>query len=197
MSKFTRTAGETAENPFGEPLQIGSAGKEVLWVQQVLERLRRGRYPELLALQPDGYYDCRTATAIEQYQSLAGLDPDGMVGQVCWNALARDLEILSRSSGEKARPLKGRESADTTSRIDDWPGGTLHPGCRGAAVELLQKRLRLAAQRDPELKVPPCNGQYDPDTEQAVREFQHRIGLREDGAADEKTWSALEERIQN
>ena len=162
MAKSMPSADRAEE--MARPLRLGSAGKEVRWVQRALERLRRGRYPELLAL-------C----------------PDGVVGPVCRRALERDLRVLGRNSAEKEgtpAPAGGAVGAD-------WPGGTLHPGCRGAAVTLLQQRLRRAARRDPALECPPCSGLYDPDTERAVRGFQHRAGLREDGAADEKTWSLL------
>ena len=185
MAKSMPSADRAEE--MARPLRLGTAGKEVRWVQRALERLRRGRYPELLALCPDGYFDCRTETAVEQYQSLAGLKADGVVGPVCRRALERDLRVLGRNSAEKEgtpAPAGGTVGAD-------WPGGTLHPGCRGPAVMLLQQRLRRAARRDPALECPPCSGLYDPDTERAVRGFQHRAGLREDGAADEKTWSLL------
>ena len=162
----------------GNLLSLGAVGKEVFWVQQALEKLRCGRYPELLPLEPDGHFDRRTHTAIEQYQSLAGLPADGIVDAACHAALSRDLWMLERNGAQAARG----------PGVDDWPRCTLHPGCRGAAVELLQQRLGRIAEQDAELKGPPVDGCYEETTEQAVRRLQKKFGLREDGAADRETW---------
>ena len=42
-------------------------------LQRRLEGIRTGRYPELAPLSPDGVFGQRTRTAVQQYQSLAGL----------------------------------------------------------------------------------------------------------------------------
>ena len=162
----------------GKPLDPEIFETEVLWVQQALEKLRCGRYPELLPLEPDGHFDRRTHTAVEQYQSLAGLPADGIVDAACHAALSRDLWMLERNGAQAARG----------PGVDDWPRCTLHPGCRGAAVELLQQRLGRIAEQDAELKGPPVDGCYEETTEQAVRRLQKKFGLREDGAADRETW---------
>ena len=159
-------------------LDLGAFGAEVVWVQQALEKLRRGRYPELLALEPDGCFDCRTRTAVEQYQSLAGLPANGAVDAVCCAAISRDLRLLEHNGAQGAR-LPG---------ADDWPQCTLHPGCRGAEVKLLQRRLCRIAEQVPELTRPPVDGCYEEATERAVRQLQHKFGLREDGAADREVW---------
>lgn len=72
------------------PLARGARGASVAALQRALERLRRGRYPELLALRPDGIFGHRTATAVQQYQSLAGRPASGVVGPGCWDALGAD-----------------------------------------------------------------------------------------------------------
>ena len=162
----------------GKPLDPETFETEVLWVQQALEKLRCGRYPELLPMEPDGHFDRRTHTAVEQYQSLAGLPADGIVDAACHAALSRDLWMLERNGAQAARG----------PGVDDWPRCTLHPGCRGAAVELLQQRLGRIAEQDAELKGPPVDGCYEETTEQAVRRLQKKFGLREDGAADRETW---------
>ena len=72
------------------PLALGARGASVAALQRALERLRRGRYPELLALRPDGIFGHRTATAVQQYQSLAGRPASGVVGPGCWDALGAD-----------------------------------------------------------------------------------------------------------
>ena len=57
---------------------------------------------------------------------------------------------------------------------------TLHPGDRGAAVKLLQRKLGLRA-----------DGVYGSATKRAVRRFQVRRGLKADGVAGRSTLAAL------
>ena len=57
---------------------------------------------------------------------------------------------------------------------------TLHPGDRGAAVRLLQRKLGITA-----------DGIYGGATKRAVRRFQARRGLKADGVAGRSTLSAL------
>ncbi len=76
------------------PLALGARGARVAVLQRALERLRLGRYPELLALRPDGVFGHATATAVQQYQSLAGLPADGTVGPACWASITADCARL-------------------------------------------------------------------------------------------------------
>lgn len=57
---------------------------------------------------------------------------------------------------------------------------TIRFGATGAAVRVLQTRLRLTA-----------DGAFGPRTEYAVRTFQGANGLRVDGVVGAKTWKAL------
>lgn len=77
-----------------DTLALGACGEAVAVLQRSLERLRRGRYPELLALAADGVYGHATATAVQQYQSLAGLPVDGVAGPRCQASIAADCERL-------------------------------------------------------------------------------------------------------
>ena len=48
----------------GNLLSLGAVGKEVFWVQQALEKLRCGRYPELLPLEPDAFETAAVVAAM-------------------------------------------------------------------------------------------------------------------------------------
>lgn len=56
----------------------------------------------------------------------------------------------------------------------------LRRGSRGAAVEELQRLLRL-----------DVDGRFGEDTERAVKAFQRKVGLVDDGKVGSKTWAAL------
>jgi len=69
------------------------------------------------------------------------------------------------------------------------PGGQdIRPGSRGPRVLKLRQRL---AFEDAGLGQTPANAPYDNALAQAVRQFQHRHGLKETGIADAPTIAAL------
>jgi murein L,D-transpeptidase YcbB/YkuD len=78
-------------------------------------------------------------------------------------------------------------------------GPTLKPGMTDPRVEALRMRLAaegdLAGARDLNGEPPPEGSSdprfFGPDVEEAVRAFQHRYGLAEDGAVGDETLSAL------
>ncbi|MGR9093344.1 MAG: L,D-transpeptidase family protein, partial [Gammaproteobacteria bacterium] len=69
------------------------------------------------------------------------------------------------------------------------PGPTLKPGFRDARVTTL--RERLAAETFIASAKSADSALYDPELELAVREFQRRYGLAEDGAVGKQTLAAL------
>src|SRR5262249_28288733 len=64
----------------------------------------------------------------------------------------------------------------------------LRRGASGAEVSKLQQRLN-AHGHEPPLKV---NGTFDDETDKAVREFQHSVGLATTGDVDANTWGKLD-----
>lgn len=80
--------------------------------------------------------------------------------------------------------------ADARNDLRPWPWstaggqparGTLRRGSEGQEVRLLQERLQIE-----------IDGQFGRDTEKALKAFQKRNGLTEDGIAGPKVWAALE-----
>jgi peptidoglycan hydrolase-like protein with peptidoglycan-binding domain len=63
---------------------------------------------------------------------------------------------------------------------------TIEPGATGDAVRRLQRALR----RTPDLDL-TVDGDFGPQTEQAVKEFQRGAGLAPDGIVGPLTWHAL------
>jgi N-acetylmuramoyl-L-alanine amidase len=69
----------------------------------------------------------------------------------------------------------------------------LSVGDRGPAVSDVQKRLRELGFLPPGLEEEARRGYYGEATAAAVRDFQRKRGLREDGRVDESTWQELVE----
>ena len=67
----------------------------------------------------------------------------------------------------------------------------LSPGDRGAAVFVLQLLLGSGAPHFANLAPVPLTGEYDAETETAVRVMQGIFGLPPTGVADCATWDML------
>ena len=75
--------------PFpGVFLRVGIESEEVRVLQEYLSFIS-GYYPEIPPVNPTGYFGYQTEAAVEAAQSLAGLDPNGIVGPVTWLEIAR------------------------------------------------------------------------------------------------------------
>lgn len=68
----------------------------------------------------------------------------------------------------------------------------LRLGNRGDSVELLQYRLDRQGYRGPDGEQIPQTGQYGPETEHAVRQFQTMHGIPATGVADQDTRDAVD-----
>ena len=112
-----------------------------------------------------GTYDGDTISAVKAFQNQNGMDVDGLAGAQTFTILASD----------NARKASDAAISYTTLRIDDTKTG----------VTSLQKALK-------ELGYPlTVNGEYDPDTHNAVVAFQQRNGLVISGIADSLTQHVL------
>ena len=67
----------------GYPLDIGSTGEDVVKLQEQLNRIS-DNYPLIPKLTVDGIFGERTQNAVEVFQSVFGLTPDGIVGPRTW-----------------------------------------------------------------------------------------------------------------
>ena len=91
-------------------------------------------------------------------------------------------------SPEPERTAAKIETTTTTTHDPD----ALRLGDRGDPVELLQYRLDRQGYRGPDGAQIPQTGQYGPDTEHAVRQFQTLHGLPATGVADQDTREAVD-----
>ncbi|WP_017316198.1 peptidoglycan-binding domain-containing protein [Mastigocladopsis repens] len=78
-----------------------------------------------------------------------------------------------------------RDTREETVQIQSSKA-VLRQGSKGKAVEELQNLLSYWG-----IYTGPINGEFEPQTEQAVKEFQRRVFLQEDGIVGERTWRVL------
>lgn len=111
----------------------------------------------------DGKFGTATENAVRAFQRKLGLKVDGVAGT----------KTLAALSGQ--------------STTEDTATGTLRPGATGEAVKAMQRRLKTLT-----LYTGSIDGKYGTGTENAVRAFQRRMGLKVDGIAGQATLQALE-----
>jgi len=165
-------------------LRNGDEGTDVAHVQQ---RLRELGY---LSGRADGIFGNATERAVRDFQAANGLTADGVVG-------ARTLAMLDSPSA-KSKSAAGSAGADTsratavpaprtyTASTPNATYGYLAPGDSGSKVRTLQNRLIALGYL-----AGSASGNYDAETEEAVRAFQARNGQWVDGKAGPDTQTAL------
>ncbi len=82
----------------GYPLKTGSAGADVLKLQEQLNAISDS-YPLIPKLTPDGVFGERTLEAVRTFQSVFGLSPDGIVGPRTWYRI-QEIYVAVRRLGE-------------------------------------------------------------------------------------------------
>jgi N-acetylmuramoyl-L-alanine amidase len=140
------------------PLSIGDSGSAVRDLQHRLIRLTFDWRPDLL-----GHFGIGTAAAVRAFQDRAGLDVDGRVGPLTWQAIVE----AGYSLGERQLYLRS-------------------PMTRGDDVADLQRRLGALG-----FDAGRVDGIFGPDTARALSEFQRNSGLAGDGIFGPDTGAAL------
>ena len=170
---------EDVSREFSTVLRPGSTGSEVRQIQYYLSVL--AYFDDELPLPEfDGTFGPATEATVRAFQRQQGLADDGIVGRDTWNAIIRRYDATRNSIAPGA--------LESTDEI--YPGRVLTPGQTGRDVEVLQRFLIEAAQRDPQIPAIEITGVYDEATENAVRAVQALVGLPQSGVTGALTWNA-------
>ena len=168
----------------GTPLQIGAVGDEVAVVQYMLNRISRN-YPAIPKISPvTGTFGESTRDAVETFQRVFSLTPDGVVGKATWYQLVR-LYVAVEDLAELVS--QGQEFYAVSTQFP----GVLREGSTGNSVRILQYMLALLAQFSSSLLPLTVDGTFGSRTTQAVRQYQSLVGLTPDGVVGRNTWASL------
>lgn len=171
----------------GTAQQLGSTGPYVTVIQSSLNRIGQN-YPAIPKIAPvDGIFGEETQAAVEQFQRIFSLNPDGIVGRATWYQLIRIYVAVLRLAELQSQ-------GQTQYFIGAYPQA-LSLGDTGEEIQLLQYILEVLQEFDP--SVPPVaqTGTYDTATRNAVAAFQRLRSLPVTGAVDAATWDALYEAL--
>ena len=173
----------TASYP-GTPLRRGSVGPNVVVVQVEINRISQN-YPAIAKISSvDGIFGAATENAVQSFQQIFDLTPDGVVGSATWYALVRlytAVTFLSelRSQGQRFYTIAWNQ------------GRPLSPGDRGIRVEHLQYMLRVLSAYISQIPSIAVDGIYGSATGSAVLAAQGYFGLPQTGVVDLATWDEI------
>ncbi len=133
------------------------------------------RIPQIL---PDGRYDKETAKAVEAFQRIYGLPVTGETDPATWNKIVR---VYMDYLDSEPEPYKAFPSRIYRAALGD----------SGELIYIIQAMLWKAAAWYDNMPKISVSGEYDADTEKAVKSFQKCCGLTESGCVDCITWNML------
>lgn len=203
------TAGTVINRP---SLKAGSQGTAVSELQAVLKLL--GYYTGAV----DGDYGQSTATAVSQFQTAAGLNPDGIVNSGTWERLFPLVPTASAAAfpvpatTTKTPPPAANPSPSNTTRVTNskpaqtastapkpsTPKPAKTPASKEVNLPVLRLEMRGAAVKKLQQRLQviglfkgSVDGVFGPQTEIAVKALQSRYRLNADGVVGPATWKVL------
>lgn len=180
-TKWTEKSG----NWTGGVLKQGDKGKQVTQLQQLLAN--NHYYPKKGAKNNgvDGYFGADTKNAVERYQTMHGLEMDGIAGK----------DTYTQLKGKKASV----PSSSKTNKNFDLPNATYwvkSPQFQGSGIKTVQQALAsIYYYPDKNAKNNGVDSYYGPKTASAVKRFQSMYGLNQDGSYGPATRQKLDQLV--
>ncbi|MBQ7951065.1 MAG: peptidoglycan-binding protein [Clostridia bacterium] len=175
---------EFRESYPGTPIRRGDSGAYVKVIQRELNLISQN-YPLIPKINPvDGVFGENTEEAVRVFQEIFNLTPDGIVGKSTWYRLIYLYTGILRlneldSEGQRLFGLN-LEYPDAISE-----------GNRGEKVTILQYFLSIFSSFDSTIPFVKIDGDFGPQTKNAVIAFQQKYDLTPDGIVGEKTWDKM------
>ena len=163
---------------FTNVLRRGDSGNDVRVIQYYLAAVGN-YYPTVPVIPVTGNFGKQTENAVKAFQTLSGLNPDGIVGRQTWNALY-DAYLGIVASGTL-----------TAGGTPLFGGTVLRVGSSGEQVTLVQQFLNTISTVYNEITPPSVTGYYGTQTEAAVTQFQNLFGLTPTGTVGALTWDTM------
>lgn len=162
----------------GVVLREGSSGIYVQELQYYLDTVADFT-PLVNNIMVDGNFGRSTRAAVINFQNLAKLTPDGLVGEQTWNTLVRAYKDTQKVDRPEVPP------------IVPFPGTPLRLGSTGDDVKAVQYYLNRIYLSTPDVQQQLVDGIFGVGTESVVRRFQRDQNLVEDGIVGKATWDAI------
>ena len=165
----------------GTPLGIGTVSPDVRTIENRINRIRRN-YPAIpIISNVDNTFTSETEAAVQAFQRIFNLTPDGIIGPGTWNKINYIYVAVTRLA-----ELNGEQE-----QLLPQPTAIFKVGSTGPYVQLAQYFLRVIANYYLEVRPIAIDGIFGPETKSATIDFQKRFGLDADGIIGPKTWQKL------
>ena len=168
------------ERKYERLLKIGTRGPSVRIVQYYLQFLSFFNL-KLPYVAMDGIFGQETYDAVLTFQSLYGLDVDGIVGRNTWDMIQDAYVGVLNSLPDEYRSY--------SSLL--YPGYIITTGASGKVVEQLQTFLKTIADNNSAVPQVTVDGYYGNQTKNAVLAIQKLQGLEQNGQVGVLTWNAI------
>ncbi len=169
-----------AERKYEKVLKKGSRGSSVKILQYYLCFLSYFNL-KLPYVAVDGIFGDETRDAVLAFQSLYGLDVDGIVGRDTWDMIQNAYAGVLTSLPDEYRSY--------SSLL--YPGYIITTGASGKVVEQLQTYLKTIAANNPSIPDVTVDGYYGEETKKAVLAVQKLEGIEQNGQVGVLTWNAI------
>lgn len=169
-----------AERKYERVLKKGSRGPSVKILQYYLCFLSYFNL-KLPYVAVDGIFGDETRDAVLAFQSLYGLDVDGIVGRDTWDMIQNAYAGVLTSLPDEYRSY--------SSLL--YPGYIITTGASGKVVEQLQTYLKTIAANNPSIPDVTVDGYYGEETKKAVLAVQKLEGIEQNGQVGVLTWNAI------
>ena len=168
------------ERKYERLLKLGTRGPSVRILQYYLQFLSFFNL-KLPYVSMDGIFGQETYDAVLTFQSLYGLDVDGIVGKNTWDMIQDAYIGVLNSLPDEYRSY--------SSLL--YPGYIITTGASGKVVEQLQTFLKTIADNNPAVPQVTVDGYYGNQTKNAVLAVQKLQGLEQNGQVGVLTWNAI------
>lgn len=117
MAECNRTAPSPSLPVYpGAPLRVGSRGANVTLMQTFLNRIGEV-HTSIPRLTADGVFGNQTLLAVQAFQRLYGLTPDGIIGPLTWNAIVNQYNLINPSRAMMQSAKLNSDNADITPAL--------------------------------------------------------------------------------
>ena len=173
----------------GTPLRRGDTGTYVRIIQRQLTRIAKN-YPFFGKPGTDGVFGAATESVVKAFQKQFSLTQDGVVGRSTWYKISYIYTSVTKLAQLTSEGIKPDGSQDSITG-SGYPGSPLRVGSTGNSVQQLQFWLQQLSEFTTGLPNLAVDGAFGSGTEAAVRAFQRKYGLMEDGVVGRLTWDAI------
>lgn len=167
-------------------LRLGSASEDVRTIQRELNRIAVN-YPSIPQIPSvNGIYDQRTQQAVEQFQRIFNLTPDGQVGKATWYKLKQIYNGVKGLSELYSEGITLNEARRVFPEVLEY-------GNRGTNVATLQYYLNFIGKFYDSIPEITIDGFFGDETLNAVIAFQRTFGINQDGIVGRQTWYRIQD----